>query len=231
VGDTQISTNCSEPNSEPAPAPISPSDPPSTDIINQGINTAGDQYTAGWDGVIALDLTPLAHANPSFSSPTDIDFLTVDFGTVALNSVQSTIFSISNLYTTLDPGETVGLDLDSWTGSGDVTVLWATLANFSNLAPGTQSSNFNVSFDTSTPGNFSVTYTLDLSDADVGTGMDAYHMVLELIGIVRAQEGPNLAGAVEALEVPEPGTIASFGAGFFVVRWIARRRSRKSRQA
>jgi hypothetical protein len=197
------------------------------DVINQGL---GDQYTAGWDGVISLDFTPLAHANPSFSSTMDLDILTVDFGTVALSSVQSAILDISNLYTTLDPSGTVGLDLDSWTSSGDVTVLSAALVNFSNLAPGTQSSNFNVSFDTSTPGNFSVTYTLDLSDADVGTGMDAYHMVLELIGIVRAQDEPNLTGAVEPQQVPEPGTIASFGAGLLVLSWVARRRG-KAHQA
>ena len=226
-GGTTVSPPCSDSGtSSGASSPVGPpTDSPSIDVINQGLNSAADQYTADWDGVIALDFSQLAHANPSFSSVADEDILTLDFGTVALNSTQAAVFSLSNLYSTLDPEDTVGLDLDGWSSAGDITVLSAALANFFNLAPGTQSSNFNVSFDTSTPGNFSVEYTLDLSDADVGSGMDAYHMTLKLFGIVRAGDESARLNAVT--EVPESTTIGSFAAGLFVVAWMARRR-RKS---
>jgi len=222
---TTVTTPCSDPVIPTADS--STIDPPSTNVINQGLDSAGDQYTAGWDGVIALDLSQLAHANPSFSSVADEDILTFDFGAVALNSTQTAVFSLFNLYSTIDPENTVGLDLDSWNSSGDIAVLSAALANFSNLAPGSQSSNFNVSFDTSTPGNFTVAYTLDLSDADVGAGMDAYHMTLKLFGVVQAQNG---SAGLEPLDAPEPATIASFATGLFVVAWMARRR-RKSGSA
>ncbi|MEZ6193822.1 MAG: PEP-CTERM sorting domain-containing protein [Phycisphaerales bacterium] len=122
----------------------------------------------------------LAHANASFASGTDLNLLTIDFGTLGVGGTVNEAFDIFNLVQTLN--FTAGLDLDSILGSGDTAVLTTNLASFINLAAGA-SAGFLASFDTSTPGSFSAMYTLNLSDQDLAGATDQL-LILQLLGEV-----------------------------------------------
>jgi hypothetical protein len=135
------------------------------------------------------------HAAPSFDGTTSVLDLTLDFGTVQQGSTVAPLyFSIFNLAST----DRVALDLDSILGSGDITKLTTDLATFTALTQG-GGQLFQASFDTSTLGAFSATYTLSLSDADVGAPASRFSYTMTL----------NLKGKV----VPEPASLALFGLG------------------
>ena len=127
------------------------------------------------------------HAEASFSDSSDLDSLTIDFGSVPVGGVIETAFDLFNLEQT--ENFTADLDLDSISGLGDTDVLTTNLAAFNGLAAG-QSDSFIASFDTSTLGDFSVTYTLMLSDEDLPGAQDQ-NLVLNLLGEVVADALPG----------------------------------------
>ncbi len=137
-----------------------------------------------------LSNTVLDHSNASFVSGLNQDLLTIDFGTLGVGGTVNSAFDLFNLEQAL--GFTADLDLDSIIGSGDTAVLGSNLAAFSALAAG-GSNAFSASFDTSAPGSFSATYTLNLSDEDIA-GATNQVLTLQLLGEVAGL----LAGDLDA---------------------------------
>ncbi len=134
------------------------------------------------DGILGqtVNVDVLDHAEASFASGTDQDLLTIDFGSVSIGDVAEVGFDIFNLQQTL--GYTADLDLDAILGSVDTDVLTTNLGSFAGLAAGSPNS-FIASFDTSTAGSYSATYTITLSDEDI-LGEASQQLSLQLIGTV-----------------------------------------------
>ncbi len=130
------------------------------------------------------------HADASFAAGPDQDLLTIDFGSLPIGGVIDSGFDLFNLVQTL--GFTADLDLDSILGSGDTGELTTDLATFSGLAAGS-SNSFLASFDTSSAGSFSATYTLNLSDEDIA-GAANQVLTLQLLGEVTAALVGDLDG-------------------------------------
>jgi hypothetical protein len=156
-----------------------------------------------WNGNVDATYTYLLHAAPSFASGSSINTLTLDFGTVNQNaSVGSLGFSLYNLLN----ADRVGLDLDSYslTAGIDTGALASNLAGFAALGQGNGSS-FSATFNTANVGSFSETYTLYLSDADVGasSSRSTYQLSVTLVGNVSP--------------VPEPETWAMLLVGLGLV--------------
>ncbi len=158
-------------------------------IDNLDITTMGGAGKGASDGndTVNVTLSVLGHANPSFSGSSDVNTLTYDFGTVTQNSAAPTIgFDLANLVTTA--GFTAGLDLDSIVAAGQSSVLTTDLATFpgaATLAAGA-SNHYLATFDTSTVGQFSASYTLNFSDENVPGAASLGSLVLNLNGIVQA---------------------------------------------
>ncbi len=134
------------------------------------------------DDVISYTANVLAHSEASFNASADQNTLTLDFGTVLLNEAVSPLaFSIANLESVT--GFTAGLDLDSILGTGDTGVLTTNLSEFFDLLAG-ERVDYLASFDTSTLGVFSATYTLAVSDEDLLGAADGESLVLTLAGSV-----------------------------------------------
>lgn len=167
-------------------------------------------YTVNWSGTAQVSYSYLLHAAPSFSNVAQNSALTLDFGTLALGSSNPSLSFM--LYNLTDPNR-VGLDLDSFTVTGDAGQFGTNLASFANLTQGGAQS-FLAGLDTSSAGSFSAHYILTLSDADVGASStrSAYQMELNLVGNVAA--------------VPEPETYTMFISGLGLMGVIARRRKR-----
>lgn len=164
-------------------------------------------YSVNWSGNVQANYSYLLHAAPSFDVQAQSSSLTLDFGTVAQGSSVNPLFF--TLYNLADQNR-VGLDLDSFTFSGDAQ-LTTDLASFANLEQGLKQS-FLAGLDTSSVGSFSAHYILTLSDADVGASSTrgSYQMELNLVGNVAA--------------VPEPESYAMLLAGLGLIAGIARRR-------
>jgi endonuclease I len=150
-----------------------------------GANDANDVFN--------VSLSVLDHANASFAGGSDLNALTLDFGTLALGSgTQFLPFDVFNLMATA--GFTAPLDLLSFVGSGDTSVLGSSLSPLNNLAAGA-SQGFLASFSTSNPGVFAASYQLSLSDDTALAGaIGGQSLTLNLLGNVAA--------------VPEPSTLA-----------------------
>jgi hypothetical protein len=168
-----------------------------------GISTT--KYDVTWAGDVSLTYDYLLHAAPSFDNDSALLTLNLDFGTVFLGDSSSVNFSIFNL---ADPNR-VGLDLDSFLETSDPGSLFSTnLANFLSLAQG-ESNPFKAFFNASTLGLWSASYSLNLSDADVGaaTSRHNYTLLLNLTGNV------NQRAPAAPAPIPEPGVLALFGIG------------------
>ncbi len=163
----------------------------------------GASSNVGTEGITISGMV-LDHSNASFLA-TNQDTLTVDFGTLPVGGVVTLPFDIWNLVTTA--GCTANLDLDSVdAGTGDVGTLFTDLAPFTNQAAGT-SSTWTAYFDTSTPGGFSATYTLRLSDEDLPGEAAGQVLYLTLQGNVSLGS-----------PVPEPGIVGLTGLTLLALR-------------
>ena len=156
-------------------------------IDNLDVTTAGGSGRGANDAddIIDVTLDVLDHANPSFAGGSDLNSLTHDFGTIAMDSAVPTFdFDLFNLESFA--GFTAGLDLDSISGSADTSTLTTDLALFdgaSSLAAGS-SSSFSAAFDTSTAGTFAAVYSLNFSDEDLPGASDLGQLTLTLLGTV-----------------------------------------------
>ena len=120
--------------------------------------TVGSAYSQ------AVSVNVLDHANASLSASSDVDSITIDFGTVAQGSAQAIAIALSNLE--LTTGFTAGLDLDSLAESDPNGVFSTDLAGFLNMAAG-GSAGFLVNLDTTQTGLYSGSFTIGLSDQDL----------------------------------------------------------------
>jgi len=114
-----------------------------------------------------VTMSVLDHAIGSFSASSTVTTLDIDFGTLTQGTgAASRSFSIFNRPGTLGAGWTAMLELDSVSAANVPGVFSTTLSPFLNLAPGS-SNSFGLSMLTSTPGDFSGTYSLALSDENL----------------------------------------------------------------
>ena len=151
-------------------------------IDNIDVSTGGTGLgSADGDDVINVNLEVVDHANASFASGVDQDVLAIDFGTLPAGGVVDSDFFLYNLESTL--GYTAALDLDSIVGAGDTGVFSTNLATFSGLQGGASNGVYKTYFDTSTPGSYSASFTLNLSDEDI-TGATTSVLTINLLGEV-----------------------------------------------
>ena len=156
-------------------------------IDNLDVTSGGGSGRGANDGddLIDIALDVLDHANPSFAGSSDLNFLTVNFGTIAVGSTVPTFdLDIFNLESTA--GFTADLDLDAIVGSGDTAMLTTDGELFggaSALVAGANSS-LTVSLDTSTVGTFAAVYTLSFSDEDLQGASSLGPLELVLSGSV-----------------------------------------------
>jgi endonuclease I len=148
----------------------------------KGANDANDLFN--------VSLNVLDHANASFAGGSDLNSLTLDFGAFALGSgTQFLPFDVFNLMATA--GFTAPLDLLSFVGSGDTSVLDADLSLVNDLAAGT-AQGFSASLDTTNVGSFAASYQLSFSDDTALAGaVGGQHLTLNLLGRVEAVPEPT----------------------------------------
>jgi hypothetical protein len=179
--------------------------------------TTGLKWATGTGGGVSATYEYLLHAAPSFDSGSPLLTLNLDFGTLYLgeDAAQQT-FSIFN-----PAGERVGLDLDSLTPGGDTSAFTTNLGLFSALAAG-DSQSFWFDLVTSTLGDFSASYSLSFSDADVGAASSRFAFtgyVINLTGRVIERPGGGPA------PVPAPGLIGLLGGGLLALGLARRKRN------
>lgn len=159
-----------------------------------------------WAGGVSATYNYLLHADPSFDGSSSALILDLNFGTVFLGAATPSLnFSIFNRSAT----DRVGLDLDSFDPfAGPFST---NLSTFSNLSQGT-SNSYSVFFDTSSLGVYNASYTLNLSDTDVGASRSRNDFSLTL----------NLIGTV-ATPIPEPDALALLGIGLLGLGFARRK--------
>lgn len=164
-------------------------------------------YTVEWSGEVQANYSYLLNALASFDGNSTINSLTLDFGSVAQNSIASLGFNLFNLA----DANRIGLDLDSITANGDTFAFSSDMATFANLAQGS-SHAFVANLLTANVGSFSAQYLLNLSDADFGASSTRKNQQLTL----------NLIGKVAA--VPVPGAVWLFGSALVGLLSATRRK-------
>ncbi len=127
--------------------------------------TSTNQQVANNNFLQTVSYSVVDHAQPSFSSGSNVTTATADFGYVPVASAARAI-AISAFNRVATAGFTAALDVDSVTNAGDVARLTTTASTLSNLAAGS-SFSFNAQLDASIAGNFSATHTLATSDEDL----------------------------------------------------------------
>lgn len=181
--------------------------PNNTTLFTAGIGSSGttDVTTLkdlGASYSVAYDYRD--HAIASFDGSSTATFLDIDFGSVILGSSVSPIdFSIFNLASI----NGVNLDLDVVGIIDNIvdssSVLTTSLIGFTDLLHGDHN-DFSASFNPISAGDFDVTYVLTLSDQNTGasSSWNTYNLALHLSG-----------SAVQAVNIPEPTTLALLGLG------------------
>jgi len=130
-------------------------------------------------------------SNASFDTAADLDVLDIDFGTLFIQDEVAPIdFDISNL---LGAGLTANLNLESFSGSGDLGAFSTDLLAVANLTRG-DSHSFSASIDTSTPGAYNSSYTLNFSDI-LGTDQT---LTLNLSGEIITPDPANASFATDS---------------------------------
>lgn len=155
-----------------------------------------------------VSYTVLDHSVAEFTTPTALQTLTIDFGTVLLSSGSlQEAFQITNL-----PGAyRAGLDLNGYSESGDAANRFSIdLSAFSDLAAGSVSGVFNAFFSIDQPGTFFATYLIDVADHAGIFGGTADTLTLNLTGTVA---------------VPEPSTWLMAATGLTALGWFGRKRA------
>jgi hypothetical protein len=176
--------------------------------VTSGTGTGTIARTAGSTYSLAYDY--LNFAQPSFNGSTVQSALTIDFGTLVLNSGSSTInFTLYNI----GNQNSAGFDVISVTPENGNPLFSTTLAPFTNSVAGGASRSFSATFDPNTLGGQIDKLRIIARDsaADVGNGIGAREYVLEL----------SLAGLVA---LPDPATWMTMIAGFGLVGGVMRRR-------
>jgi len=149
--------------------------------ITPGSNGGVGRAANDANDVITVNLNVLDHATPLFAS-NQATSLTLDFGNIALgDGTPSLNFGILNKVSTAS--FTAGLDLDSFTPSGNMAAFTTSLSPFSSLAAGSTQA-FSASFIASTVGTFTANYTLNLSDENL-SGATNKSITLTLTGKTR----------------------------------------------
>jgi hypothetical protein len=168
-----------------------------------GVNDANDVFN--------VSLNVLDHANASFAGASDLNSLTIDFGSFAVNSgPQQAAFDVFNLMATA--GFTAPLDLISFSGLGDTSALSTSLSHVQNIAAG-GAETFYAVLDTSSIGEFTASYSLSLSDdTDLAGAPGGQQLTLNLLGKVVA--------------IPEPTSLALLMTAAVTLGQRIRRRSR-----
>lgn len=194
--------------------------------------STSDAYTVDWSGTVGVEYSYDQHSDASFNSAsTNVDVLTLDFGTVDLNSSPSAqMFDIYNLLKSdLNADLRLGLSYDaadsSQSGDTGQFSISSPFSIISALSAGSADS-FSVNFDTSQIGTFSAIYNLAFVDA---SGQDCFgstgsnYLTLKIIGnVVDSEHNPPPP-------LPEPGTLALIGGGLLLLGGLRlRRRSAKS---
>ncbi|MCQ8104278.1 hypothetical protein NP590_09185 [Methylomonas sp. SURF-2] len=177
-------------------------------IMGQAGAGSSTTYSVDWSGSLQANYSYLLHALASFDGGSESSTLTLDFGTVAQNSMASLGFGLFNLAN----ADRIGLDLDSVVGSGDTAAFDSGLSGFAGLAQG-ESHSFIANLLTANSGAFSAQYLLNLSDADLGAASTRQNYQLTL----------NLVGNVAA--VPVPGAVWLFGSALIGMLSVGRRKA------
>jgi endonuclease I len=164
-------------------------------VDNLDITTAGGAGRGANDAndTVNVSLDVLSHANGSFSSTSDVNTLNLNFGTLARGTgLQTLPFDIANLLGVA--GFTSGLELDSSPATGNSSVLSADLSSFGANIAGGSAATFNAILDTAIIGNYTTSYTINLSDENL-PGALSNTLFLNLSGIVSLPKGIWVGGA------------------------------------
>ncbi|MEM7627456.1 MAG: hypothetical protein AAF333_17810, partial [Planctomycetota bacterium] len=167
------------------------------DTATAGVRTASFDVTSLSDGVAdqqtEVSISVFDHANGSFASGSDVNTLTIDFGTVAQGATDggtfgglTEIFDLFNLESTA--GFTSALSISDPTGvAGDTDVLSLfSSPSFEDTAEAGQSVTRGVAFDTGVAGSFSATWEIEVGDALDIAGALTETLTLTLLGEVLA---------------------------------------------
>lgn len=155
----------------------------------------------------------LAHSEASVVSGSNIDTLTIDLGRRVPNSgTVSTTFSIYNRVAVA--GYTASLDIDGVSGSGDIDVLKTDVAAGAAIPAG-GSQKYHATLTTTRPGNFSSTWTINVSDQNFPGATSGTPLKIILTGRVAMSGDVNMDGIVDGSDLnlllshyDEPGSWA-----------------------